>query len=101
MKIGKLFGKDLNRADQVSYDNLRDSFKDYEMITTSQFNTIESLLRTSTYEEPQKDQIEREMNGYTQEEARMCITALQSNQLDPVKESGNASQTDLKNHKIK
>ena len=100
-KIGKLFGKDLNRADQIGYNNLADTFKDYELITTDQFNMIESLLSSSTYDEDQKSVIEREMSGYTQDEARMCITALQANQLDRVKETGTYSKTDLVNHKIK
>ena len=100
-KIGKIFGKDLNRADGVAYDNLKNTFKDFELITSDQFNLIESLLGTSTYEEPQKDVIEREMTGYSRDEASMCIEALYNNQLDPVTERGNPSQTELKNHKIK
>jgi len=99
-KIGKLFGKDLNRADKVTYDNLINAFKDYELISPGQFHMIESLISSSTYEEDQKAQIEREMSGYTIEEATMCIQALTSNQLNPVKESGKASQKDLKNHKL-
>lgn len=99
-KIGKLFGKDLNRADQVGYDNLKDTFKDHELITTDQFNLIESLLSTSTYDEDHRCNIEREMSGYTQDEASMCINVLYTNQKDPVKETGNYSATDLKNHKI-
>ncbi|MCK5612897.1 hypothetical protein KAR91_64080, partial [Candidatus Pacearchaeota archaeon] len=99
-KIGKLFGKDLNRADGIAYDNLRNTFKDYEMITAAQFKYIESLIATSIYDEDQKSQIEREMDGYTQEEARICITDLKANQLDPVTESGTPSQKDLINHKL-
>jgi len=98
--IGKLFGKDLNRSDKVGYDNLKNTFKDFELISQGQFNLIEGLLTTSTYEEPQKEQIEQEMSGYSIEEAAMCITVLKENQLDHVKETGNYSATDIKNHKI-
>ena len=98
-KIGKLFGKDLNRADGITYDNLRNTFKDYELITTSQSNMIEGLLSTCIYEEHVKEQIEREMSNYTMEEATMCIEALKENQIDP-KDRGNISQTELKNMEI-
>jgi len=99
-KIGKIFGKDLNRADGVVYDNLINTFKDYELITMGQANMIESLLSSSTYDEDQKCRIENEMGSYTQEEATRCIQALGVNQLDPITEAGNFSQTDIKNAKI-
>ena len=100
-KIGKLFGKDLNRADMIAYDNLKNTFKDYELLNTGQFNLIEGLLSTSTYEEPMKAKIEAEMQGYSIEEAALCITALKEAQLDSVHETGNPSQTDLKTTTIK
>ena len=100
-KIGKLFGKDLNRGDKIGYDNLKHTFKDFELLNSKQFNLIEGLLHTSTYEEPLKAKIEGEMTGYSVDEAAMCITALKESQLDPVTETGNYSQTDLKKHKIK
>ena len=99
-KIGKIFGKDLNRADLIAYDNLINTFKDYELISFGQISTIEGLLRTSSYDEDQKCRIEREMNGYTVEEASRCIQVLSDNQLDPIKQRDSYSATDIVNTKF-
>jgi len=85
----------------IAYDNLKGAFKEYELLNNRQFNLIEGLLRTSTYEEPMKAKIESERQGYSIDEAALCITALKNAQLDPVYETGTPSQTDLKNENIK
>lgn len=100
-KIGKIFGKDLNRADKVAYDNLINTFKEHDFLSTAQANLIDGLLHTSTLSEEEREQIEREMNGYTAQEAMRCIENLQTRQLDPIKETGNYSAKDLINYKIK
>ena len=99
-KIGKIFGKDLNRSDKILYDNLVNNFKDYEVISNGQVNLIESLISTSTYDETQKCRIENEMEAYTIEEATACIQALMMNQMDAVTEMGKYSQKDLLNINI-
>ena len=99
-KIGKIFGKDLNRSDKILYDNLVNNFKDYEVISNGQVNLIEGLLSTSTYDETQKCRIENEMEAYTIEEATACIQALMMNQMDAVTEMGKYSQKDLLNINI-
>jgi hypothetical protein len=53
-KIGKIFGKDLNRKDEIIYDNLASIVPD-EKISTSQYGYLEELIRKSTYTDDQKE----------------------------------------------
>ena len=55
-KIGKIFGKDLNRKDEIIYDNLA-NIKPDETISISQYGYLEELIRKSTYEDDVKDKL--------------------------------------------
>ncbi len=55
-KIGKIFGKDLNRKDEIIYDTLA-SIKPEETISISQYGYLEELIRKSTYEDDVKDRL--------------------------------------------
>ena len=52
--IGKIFGKDLNRKDEVIYDALAGTIPDDEL-TVGQMGWAEELVRKSTLDEEQKD----------------------------------------------
>ena len=43
-KIGKLFGKDLNRADEIAYDTLRGKFDEPDLEFNNKFQELLSLL---------------------------------------------------------
>ena len=53
-KIGKIFGKDMNRKDEIIYDSLVDILPQ-EKISTSQYGYLEELIRKSTYTDDQKE----------------------------------------------
>jgi len=55
-KIGKIFGKDLNRKDEIIYDTLASIVPD-EKISISQYGYLEELIRKSTYEDDVKDRL--------------------------------------------
>ena len=58
--IGKIFGKDLNRKDEVMYNSLEGIIP--EKITVTQMGWAEELVRKSTLEEHIKEEIERELD---------------------------------------
>lgn len=53
-KIGKIFGKDLNRKDEIGYDSLAGTIPE-ETITVNQIGWAEELVRKSTLDELQKE----------------------------------------------
>lgn len=55
-KIGKIFGKDLNRKDEIIYDSLANILPE-EKLTISQYGYLEELIRKSTYEDDIKDRL--------------------------------------------
>jgi hypothetical protein len=59
-KIGKIFGKDMNRKDTIIYDSLADAIPE-ERITLSQFGYAEELVRKSTLDDDQKDKAYAEL----------------------------------------
>lgn len=59
-KIGKIFGKDMNRKDEIIYDTLIDAIPQTE-ITISQFGWAEELVRKSTLDDNQKDEAYTEL----------------------------------------
>ena len=97
-KIGKIFGKDLNRADQIVYSGLVDMFKEHDMASAQQIGRIESLINTANLDEDRRQVLEREIPTLTVDRANEMIQYLNDNQLDPVHETGQYSQTDIKNH---
>lgn len=61
-----------------------------------QLNYIDNLLKTSSIAEERKVFIERNMNTYSQEQARTCIEMLKENQRDAINSGGNYNQADIK-----
>jgi hypothetical protein len=59
-KIGKIFGKDLNRKDAVMYDSLIGTIPE-EKISISQIMIADELVRTSTLPEDKKEEVESEL----------------------------------------
>lgn len=59
-KIGKIFGKDLNRKDEIGYDSLAGMIPE-EKITISQLGWAEELVRKSTIEDHKKDEAYAEL----------------------------------------
>ena len=53
-KIGKIFGKDLNRKDEIIYDSLTNILPE-EKITISQYGYLEELIRKSTFTDDEKE----------------------------------------------
>jgi len=55
-KIGKIFGKDLNRRDEIIYDSLANILPE-EKLTISQYGYLEELIRKSTYADEVKNNL--------------------------------------------
>ena len=76
-KLGKLFGKDLNRKDSFGYTALGNKF---DLATTEQMNYIEILRTQTTLNDDQLAEMENEMsNGMTSERAAQIINILEMN----------------------
>ena len=95
-KIGKIFGKDLNRGDEIVYSGFVEMFKDYELADNRTIAMLESMINNSTLDEDEKVRLEKELSNITIEGAMKMRDYLDVNQLDPVTERGNPSQTELK-----
>lgn len=55
-KIGKIFGKDLNRRDEIGYNNLLETFEDKGQDTRNRrAGGDEELIRKSTYDDDTKE----------------------------------------------
>ena len=54
-KIGKIFGKDMNRKDEIIYDGIAGAIPE-EKISISQLGWAEELVRKCTLEEDRKDE---------------------------------------------
>ena len=59
-KIGKIFGKDLNRKDAIMYDSLVGSIPE-EKVSTVQIMLADELIRKSTLPEDKKEEAENEL----------------------------------------
>lgn len=96
-KLGKLFGKDLNRADQIGYDVLKRSFDENDkLISSSQFAHIEGLIKTSVFDSDEREHLEFELTSLTESRVQDFIAKLLQNQLDPITQQGRYSQKDIK-----
>lgn len=96
-KLGKLFGKDLNRSDKIMYDNIGNKFiEDDKLVSTQTFTYIESLISTSNNNSEERYQLELELTALTESKSDEFIEALKNNQLSP-EERGNMSKTEIKN----
>lgn len=66
-------------------------------ITDGQYNYIHSLIRSSSLDEDARVSIEREVDGsITPSRASEIIEYLKDNQLDPIRDTGRATQTEIK-----
>jgi hypothetical protein len=92
-KIGKLFGKDLNRADELGYTSMRERFQASPMTITR----CENLINDSLFPDEEKAAMEKELEDITEAEASRMIEYLYPNQLDKINAGHNYSQTDIKN----
>lgn len=59
-KIGKIFGKDLNRKDEIIYDSLIGSIPE-EKISITQIGYADELIRTSTMDDDSKERLYDEL----------------------------------------
>ena len=76
-KLGKLFGKDLNRKDAFGYTALGNKF---DMASVEQLDYIDSLMRNCTYDDDQIAALESELaKGMTSERAAVVINLLEMN----------------------
>lgn len=88
-QIGKLFGRDLNRADQIGYQNLADNFSDDMDPNESKATYIGVLIDDSTLTSDEKVDIEKEIvSGMSNVRADELITKLKEMQLDPIADKG-------------
>jgi len=78
--IGKIFGKDLNRKDEIIYDSLTGAVP--EKISVTQMGWAEELVRKSTLEEYIKEDIESELDrkDLTMAEFQAIINKLKESQ---------------------
>lgn len=79
-KIGKIFGKDLNRKDEIIYDSLEGAIP--EKITLNQMAWADELVRKSTLGEHKSDEIIAELSreDLTMAEFRAITNLLLQNQ---------------------
>jgi len=76
-KLGKLFGKDLNRKDAFGYSALGNKF---DMMTPEQGNYIDMIRNQTTLSDEQLAELDYEMSqGVTQERAQDIIANLEMN----------------------
>ena len=80
-KIGKIFGKDLNRKDEIIYDSIAGNIPD-EKITIKQFGYAEELVRKSTLDDDSKESVYKELErqDLSKAEFEAIINNLQMNQ---------------------
>lgn len=88
-QIGRLFGRDLNRADQISYDSLDP--QEYSIDPYGkQASYIGILLENSTLNSDEQVEIENDITSgiMTEERASELIEKLKDSQLDAVSDKG-------------
>jgi len=80
-KIGKIFGKDLNRKDTVMYDSLIGTIPE-EKVSTVQVMLADDLIRKSTLPEDKKEEAENELSrdDLTLAEYYALVNTLRENQ---------------------
>jgi hypothetical protein len=71
--------------------------KDIEAAPTIQYiSYVEGLIRSSCFDHDRQAQLEIDIRTMTNSELAELVDVLQLNQLDPIHEAGNYSQTDIK-----
>lgn len=80
-KIGKIFGKDLNRKDEIGYGILSDAIPQ-ERISVAQIGYADELIRTSTIDDDAKERAANELTrrDLTVAELSALINTLKENQ---------------------
>jgi hypothetical protein len=72
---------------------VEDTPENVEPLSFGQWTTVERLLHTAYISEGKRNEIEKDMGGFTREEATACIEYLTMNQpADFVKELGNQAK---------
>ena len=80
-KLGKLFGKDLNRKDAFGYDALGNKF---DMATPDQLNYIEAIRYQTSLDDNQQAELDNEIFGdITENRANEIIANLELNKMEP------------------
>ena len=80
-KLGKLFGKDLNRKDSMGYDMLGNKF---DMASPEQMNAIEMMRQHCAFDDNQIADMDAELfEGITEIRANEIIGMLDMNKLEP------------------
>lgn len=92
-KLGKIFGKDLNRADQIGYSEMRDRFQ----ASIESIKYAEGLIETSIYNDEEKHGLMQELCDITEAEIDRMIQSLKMNQKDRISSGEGYNQTDIKN----
>lgn len=92
-KLGKIFGKDLNRADQIGYSEMRDRFQ----ASIESIKYAECLIETSIYNDEEKHGLMQELCDITEAEIDRMIQSLKMNQKDRISSGEGYNQTDIKN----
>lgn len=97
----KRLAKYLPKSDVKAWEKVMEAIKlddsDYPM-SLNQENYIRNLLQTSTFDEKQRQYFENQISdSTTQFDAEQMIETLKMNQLDPITQRGQYSQTDIKN----
>ena len=80
-KLGKLFGKDLNRKDAMGYDMLGNKF---DMATPEQMNAIAIMVEQCAFDDNQRADLDAELfEGITENRANEILQMLDMNKLEP------------------
>ena len=80
-KLGKLFGKDLNRKDAFGYDALGNKF---DMASGDQLNSIMLMREHCAFDDNQDAELDAElMDGITSNRAHEIIAMLDMNKMEP------------------
>jgi len=80
-KLGKLFGKDLNRKDAFGYDALGNKF---DMASDDQLNSIMLMREHCAFDDNQEAALDAElMEGITSNRAHEIIAMLEMNKMEP------------------
>lgn len=66
--------------------------------TMMQLESVQSMINNSTLEEDRKCELDKRLKNATFDELSEIRGEVENNQLDPIHEKGNYSQTNLKNH---
>ena len=69
---------------------------DCESINLETINYIEQLINTSTFDDEQKAQFERELSDISNQKADELITLLKLNQVNRIESGNNYDQSDIK-----